>query len=180
MRKKSHFGRAELVIGIVLVILGIFTYFSPLSMLAWVVRIYGLIAIITGISDIVFYVKATQYTGFGPMISLIAGIISTMAGFMLVIYPGSGTWILVLILPVWIIAHSISRLCHIEEIKMTSGKFNYYFSLILNIAGIVLGVIMIFSPSFSYLVAGFVIGTCFIVMGAELITNGIGDIKAGY
>lgn len=180
MKKTSGFGWAQLCIGILLVLLGIFTFFNPRTLLRWVVRIYGIIAIITGLSDIVFYVKTTRYTGFGPVISLITGIISTMMGFMLAVYPGSGSWILVLMLPVWIIAHSISRLCHLDEIRNTSGDGHYYFSLVLNIAGIVLGILMIFSPSFNYLAAGIVIGVCMIVMGIEMIINGAGDIKAHY
>lgn len=180
MRKNSRFGWAELAIGILLTVLGIFTYFNPITLLRWVVVVYGIIAIVTGISDIVFYVKTTRYTGFGPIISLITGLISTMAGFMLVIYPGAGTWILVLILPIWVIAHSISRLCHLDEIRMTSGKFHYCFSMVMNIIGIVLGVIMIFSPSFNYLAAGIVIGTCLLVMGVDMIINAVGDIKARY
>ena len=179
-RHSSRYGWAELVIGILLTILGIFTYFNPQTLLRWVVIVYGIIAIITGISDIVFYVKTTNYTGFGPIISLITGIISTMAGFMLVIYPDAGTWILVLILPIWIIAHSISRLCHLEEIRVMSGDFHYYFSLITNIIGIVLGIIMFFIPSFSFLAAGIVIGTCLLVMGVDMIINAVGDIKARY
>lgn len=180
MRRGSKFGGAELGIGILLVLLGIFTFLNPQTLLGWVVRIYGIIAIITGISDIVFYVKTTQYTGFGPMISLITGILSTMAGFMLVIYPGSGTWILILLLPIWVIAHSISRLCHLDEIRMHSGKGRYYFALVINILGIVFGVIMIFSPTLNFIAAGIIIGVCFVIMGVDLIINGIGDIKEKY
>lgn len=179
MRKRSGFGIAELILGILLVISGIFTYFNPYMLLRWIVVVYGVIAVVTGISDIVFYVKTTRYTGFGPFASLIMGIISTMAGFMLIIYPDAGSWLLVLIFPIWIIAHSISRLCHLNEIKPVSGGFRFYFSLVLNILGIILGVLMIFIPSLNYAAAGFVLGTSQIVMGADLIINAAEDIRTG-
>lgn len=180
MRNHSRFGQAQLVIGIILVILGIFTFFRPQTLLRWVVIIYGIIAVITGISDIVFYVKTTRYTGFAPIISLITGLISTMAGFMLIIYPGAGTWVLILILPIWIIAHSISRLCHLDEIRAVSGSFNYYFTMILNILGIIFGIIMIFSPTINFLAVGIVLGTCLLVMGVDMISDAIRNIKAKY
>lgn len=180
MRNHSRFGQAQLVIGIILVILGIFTFFRPQTLLRWVVIIYGIIAVITGISDIVFYVKTTRYTGFAPIISLITGLISTMAGFMLIIYPGAGTWVLILILPIWIIAHSISRLCHLDEIRTVSGSFNYYFTMILNILGIIFGIIMIFSPTINFLAVGIVLGTCLLVMGVDMISDAIRNIKAKY
>ena len=180
MRNHSRFGQAQLVIGIILVILGIFTFFRPQTLLRWVVIIYGIIAVITGISDIVFYVKTTRYTGFAPIISLITGLISTMAGFMLIIYPGAGTWVLILILPIWIIAHSISRLCHLDEIRTVSGSFNYYFTMILNILGIIFGIIMIFSPTINFLAVGIVLGTCLLVMGFDMISDAIRNIKAKY
>lgn len=180
MRKTSKTGWIELCMGIVILLLGIYSLFNPRSLLGWVVRIYGLLAIITGIADIIFYVKTTRYTGFAPMISLITGIISTMAGFMLFIYPGSGSLILVMLLPIWIIAHCISRLCHINEVRYMAGNFRYYFSLVINILGIVVGVIMIFSPAINFLAAGVIIGVSLIIIGVEFIANGIDDVKKKY
>ena len=122
MRRRSGYGWFELIIGILLVILGVFTFIRPENTLTAIVIVYGLIAVITGISDIIFYVKAEKYTGFGPTIFLISGIFSTMAGFMLMVYPGSGKWIMILILPIWFIAHCISRLSHLNLIRITAGR----------------------------------------------------------
>lgn len=66
MRRRSKFGWMELMIGILLIVLGIFTFLRPGSVLTGAVLVYGVFALITGIADIVFYVKMERHTGFGP------------------------------------------------------------------------------------------------------------------
>ena len=180
MRRRSGYGWFELIIGILLVILGVFTFIRPENTLTAIVIVYGLIAVITGISDIIFYVKAEKYTGFGPTISLISGIFSTMAGFMLMVYPGSGKWIMILLLPIWFIAHCISRLSHLNIIRITAGRRYYYFTLIVNIIGIILGFIMIIYPEISLFSVGFIIGTYFILLGIDSIVIAISNMGSGW
>ena len=176
MRRRSGYGWFELIIGILLVILGVFTFIRPENTLTAIVIVYGLIAVITGISDIIFYVKAEKYTGFGPTISLISGIFSTMAGFMLMVYPGSGKWIMILILPIWFIAHCISHLMHLNIVKITGGNFNYYFTLIINVLGIILGCMMIIWPSVSLFSSGILIGIYLILLGVDSVVIAISGV----
>ncbi len=83
MKKRSAFGWSELIIGIVLILLGIFTFMRPYKALTGIVFVYGILAVITGIADILFYVKVEQCTGFGPAVSLVTGILSLLAGILL-------------------------------------------------------------------------------------------------
>lgn len=178
MKRRTNYGWWELVIGILLVLLGIFTYFSPETLLNWVVVIYGIIAVLTGIADIVFFVRSSRFTGVGPILSLVMGIFSIMVGFMLMVFPSSGSWVMVLLLPIWFIAHCISRLCHLDEIRMRSGKFFYYFSMVINILGIILGVVMIFSPRIAYIATGFIIGTYFVLIGIDMIVISVSNLSS--
>ncbi len=176
MRRRSGFGWLELVIGILLVILGIFTFLRPRSILTAIVIAYGVIAIVTGIADVVFFVKAERYTGFGPAVSLVSGILSIMVGVMLLVYPGAGTLVAALLLPIWFIAHCISRLCHLSIIRITAGNFYYYATLIVNIIGIVLGFLMIIWPALSLFSAGILIGTYLILLGVDSIAIAVSEI----
>lgn len=74
MKSRSAFGWGELIIGIILMVLGFFTFARPSSALTGIVFVYGILAVITGIADSVFYVKMERHTGFGPAISLVTGI----------------------------------------------------------------------------------------------------------
>lgn len=92
---------------------------QPVGVLTWIVILCGVVARYKcGIGDIVLYVKMERFTGFGPVVSLVTGILGIMAGFMLIAHPGAGTWAIAMILPIWIIAHCISRLSHLQYMKM--------------------------------------------------------------
>ena len=78
MRKRNGFGWLELIEGILLIILGIYTFTRPEEMLTGVVMVYGLVALFTGIADIIFYIKMEKHIGFGVTISLISGLCSIL------------------------------------------------------------------------------------------------------
>ena len=92
MRNRSRFGWIELIEGILLIILGIFSFLRPDSMLSGFVMFFGLIALCIGILDIIFYVRTEEHIGFAPTIALISGCLSVLAGLMLLVYPGAVKW----------------------------------------------------------------------------------------
>lgn len=150
MKRKSGFGWSELIVGLLLILLGIFSLIRPDSMLTGAVVVYGVIAIVMGIEDLVVYARLARFTGFGPMLSLISGMLSVMCGVMLIAYPSIGKWALTILLPIWFLAHCISELTRTNLIRLIGNPFYYYFSLILNILGLVLGFVMLFSPALSF------------------------------
>lgn len=137
--------------------------------LNWIVVLYGIFAMLMGILDIVFYIRTERFIGFGPVISLITGIASIMAGVMLLVHPDAGRWVMVLLLPIWFIAHCVSRLSRLYVVRVLQGKFYYYFTLAVNIIGIILGCAMIVWPSILLFSAGFIIGTYLILLGVDNI-----------
>ena len=96
MRRRSRYGWLELIEGILLILLGIYTLVNPGNMIRGVTFVYGILAVITGISDIVFYAKTERYIGFGPTVALVSGILSILAGLMLLMYPNAGELITIL------------------------------------------------------------------------------------
>lgn len=176
MKRKNGFGWSELIVGLLLILLGIFAFIRPESMLTGAVVIYGVIAIIMGIEDLVVYARLSRFTGFGPMLSLISGILSVMCGVMLIANPNVGKWALTILLPIWFIAHCISELTRTNLIRLIGNPFYYYFSLILNILGLVLGFVMIFSPVLSFVTLRAI---CYMV-AIYLILFGIESIIAAF
>lgn len=177
MRKYSGFMWMELAVGALLILLGIFTFLRPGSLLTGIVAIYGLIALITGIDDIVTYIRLEKYTGFAPLAALISGILSVMCGCMLLLYPDAGKWILSLLFPLWFMAHCISRLAHTYIIRMAGSRFLYYFALTVNIAGLVLGFLMFFNPVLTFMTMrfmGYVVAVYLILLGIDSIVAAFG------
>ena len=179
MRRRSRYGWLELIEGILLILLGIYTLFNPGDMIRGITFIYGILAVITGISDIVFYAKTERYIGFGPTIALVSGILSILAGLMLLMYPNAGELIMTLLLPIWFISHSVSRLTHLPLVRL-AGSFFYYFTMIVNIMGIILGYLMIIWPAIALFSAGFIIGFYLILLGIDSVVIACSDMDAGW
>ena len=91
MKNRKTLGWGELILGILLIILGIYTFINPSGAIRGVTFIYGLVALITGIIDIIFYIKLEERTGTSPVLSLVGGIISIIAGFLILFNLGIGT-----------------------------------------------------------------------------------------
>ena len=180
MKHRSGFGWLEFISGLCMLLLGVFTILRPQSMFTWIAVLYGVLAIITGACDIVFYIKAAHYTGFGPLLSLISGILIVMAGAVLVAHPGIGKWVLSVLFPLWFIAHCISRMTHLNLIRFAAGNGYYYISLILNVLGLILGVMMIFRPAFTFFTAGALVGGYLIASGVETMVLAFSEMGAGW
>ena len=172
MNKKSNFGWGELIIGLLMTVLGIFTFIKPENILSGAIIAYGIIIAVMGIDDIIVYARVSRFTGFGPTLALISGILSVMCGVMLIANPNIGKWALTVLLPLWFIAHCIAGLVRTEFIHLSGNRFYYFFSLILNILGLILGFVMIFSPSISFLtikIISYFVAAYLILFGIESI-----------
>ena len=145
MRRRSRYGWLELIEGILLILLGIYTLCNPGGMLPRNYLCVWFSCCHHRNFRYCILCKNRRYIGFGPTIALVTGILSLLAGLMLLMYPNAGELIMTLLLPIWFIAHSVSRLTHIPLVRL-AGKFYYYFTLIVNILGITLGCLMIIWP----------------------------------
>lgn len=167
MKKGRGLGIVELILGILLILLGLFTFLHPSSVLGGIAAVYGAIALITGIADIVFYAKMERRTGFGPVVSLVTGILSVIAGILILFNLSAGAWLVATLFPIWFLAHCISRLAQLPFTRMTSGSAAFWFSLVLNILGLVLGVLLLANPVLSILSSGWIIGAYLIALGMD-------------
>ena len=165
MKKWSGFRWFEFAEGVLLMLLGIFTLARPASALTGFIVAYGAVAVIMGVADILLYVRIAHFIGFGPIVSLLSGTLSVMAGVMLLVYPNAGKLILSVLVPLWFLAHCISRLSNLNKIRFFAGEFPYYFTLILNVLGLVLGGMMILNPWISLLSVPLIIGIYLLLLG---------------
>ena len=98
---------------------------------------------------------------------------------MLLMYPNAGELITIMLLPIWFIAHSVSRLTHLPLVRL-AGKFFYYFTMILNIVGIILGCLMIIWPVIALFSIGFIIGFYLILLGIDSIVMACSNMDSGW
>ncbi len=180
MKKWSGFNWFEFIEGVLLVLLGVFTLARPDSALTGFIVAYGIVAIIMGVADILLYVKVSRFTGFGPIVALLSGTLSVMVGVMLLVYPNAGKLVMSFLFPLWFIAHCISRLANLNKIRFFAGEFIYCFTLILNILGLVLGMMMILDPWFSLLSIRFIISIYLFLLGADCIILAFSKVGTRY
>lgn len=169
MKRRSGFGWLELIDGILLIALGCYTFACPDRALTGFIVAYGIFAIAMGVADILLYIRVERYHGFGPVVSLISGALSVMAGVMLLVYPNAGKWVLSLLFPLWFIAHCISRLAGLNAVSFFAGRAAYWFTLILNILGLILGAMMLFDPWVSLLSLQYIVAVYLVLLGADCI-----------
>ncbi len=180
MRRRSGFGWLELATGILLIVLGIWTFRNPDRALNGLAYAYGIAAVIMGVVDILLYIRVERYTGFGPVVSLISGILSVMSGMMLMLYPRTAALVLTVLFPIWFIAHCISRLTHVGYVRLTSGDLTYYLVLIINVAGLVLGCMMLLSPLFTLTAMRYFACVYLVLLGIESIITAFSNMGSQY
>ena len=118
MRKRNGIRWGELIVGVLLLLLGVFTLLRPERILTGAVVIYGLIAVVLGVEDILVYMRLARFTGLRPVLSLITGILSVMCGVMLLANPDVGKWALTVLFPIWFLAHCISGLTNVRSVLL--------------------------------------------------------------
>lgn len=180
MSRKTGLGWLELILGIVLVLLGIYSFARPEGALTGAVICYGTVAVVTGAADILFYMKMEQHMGIGPTVSLVSGIVSIMTGLMLLICPGAGSAAVMILFPLWFLMHSISRLSHLGIVRRFAGNGFYYLSLVINILGLVIGFLMILQPVISVLTFGYLIGFYLIMLGVDSIALAVSKLGTSW
>ncbi len=169
--EKKKFGWIELILGILSLSVGIYALIHPDTAFSAVVYIYGIVTLLIGIMDIVVYVKLERRTGFGPVLALISGIFSALAGLLLLIYPSTGSWVLSVLFPLWFIGHCISRISWSSLMPPVFRDSRYYFRLIIQILGIVAGLLLLINPSLSAITISYIIGLELILLGIEYIVS---------
>lgn len=178
MKRRSGFGWFELIEGILLIGLGIYSLFKPMQSLLGLVVLYGVGAAATGIGDIVLYCRLEKYMGFGPTISLVSGVISLLVGIVLMLHPGAGSWAVLVLFPLWFLCHCIGRISHISYARPLFSRGYYTLALVVNILGLVLGVLMLLSPRLSLISFNLIMAFILLLLGVDTLAEALSKLGA--
>ena len=173
MTRRSGFGWLQLAIGIALIVLGVLALANPALALNGMVIAYGIAAVVMGVADILLYIRVERYTGLGPILALISGILSVMSGVMLMLYPRAGVLVLTVLFPIWFIAHCVSRLMHVNHIRYVAGDGVFSFALVVNIVGLILGFLMLLSPIMTVSALRSFAGSYLVLLGVDGVVTAV-------
>ncbi len=171
MNRRSDIGWFELIVGIILIIFGVVIMRQPVGVLTWIVILCGVLAILSGIGDIVLYVKMEHFTGWTDSFTCHRNpecdgrfyARGTSGSRKLGDCNDSSNLDYCAL---------YFRLSHLQYMKMHYGMTYYTISLILNILGLLVGILLIFRPMITILSMGVLVGGFMIIEGVELILVG--------
>ena len=147
----------SIISSIVYIILGIIIFKNPETMLHSISIAIALLAIIYGlIMTIINMSKIEDST------NLTFGILLIVVGISLLIYPNSLSILISLIIGIWFISSSVSRLRLAAMIKDTD-EFNWKIILIISIITLLIGISFVFTPLASAIALARITGVLMII-----------------
>lgn len=176
--KRSTLGWIEIILGILMVALGIYAFVRPVTAIMAIVVVYAIVAIITGIADFYIYYRLEKRGGFGSALMILSGILNIVVGILLMLNLNAGAWALSILFPIWFIVHCVARLANLDYVKAFGSSFEYWVSLIANVLGIILGVLILFNPLMGGISLVYFIASYLVVEGISSLVVGCGNVGA--
>ncbi len=156
---------ASIVTSVVILVLGIFLFIQPDTIIRIVSIILGGIILIPGITSLIDYLK----NKYQP--SLITGIVTMIIGLILIINTGLVASILPFILGIYFIINGINRLQYALELRRQ--RMNFTTSLVFSILIIICGILFIINPFSGALAITKVMGIFMILYALLDLTNSV-------
>ena len=152
-----------LVRGIVAILFGLAAFFLPGVTLLALIYLFGVFAIVDGVTLIVFGRRA----GMKWYWSALAGLVSIAAGVVAIAWPGLSAVALLWVIAFWAILNGLFQILTAIEIrKEVEGEWVLFLAGILAVA---FGVILLFRPGAGALAVLWLIGTFAILLGILMI-----------
>nr|WP_265458635.1 DUF308 domain-containing protein [Enterococcus sp. HY326] len=161
MRK---FNLGYFILGLLFIFISIISFRDPASNLVALVIFFAVMAILKGIFEIAIRRPLQNTTGGKGTFVLVMGIIDIILGIFLLFNMSAGVLALPIIFAIWFIIDSIGELMISSAFKEVSTGY-YWFMVIVNILGIILGFILLFNPLSAALTLAFLVGIYFMITG---------------
>ena len=166
MNEERRFNWGYLIIGILLV--SFMSLVNPESNLLAIVMYFGVGAIIKGCFELFNRRKINMVTGEQSNLPILIGILDIIIGVLLLFNIGASLAMLPYFFAAWFLIDSINDLFFAKVFKGVSNEM-YWFTIIANVLGIILAVMLLFDPITSALTLSLLIGAYFMITGVTYI-----------
>ncbi|MBL1225510.1 HdeD family acid-resistance protein [Enterococcus sp. BWR-S5] len=167
-RRKSGLDWGSLLLGVLFVIISLMSFQDPAGNLLAIVMVFAVFAIIKGVFEIFVRNRLKELTGFKSYTPLILGVIDIILGVYLLFNLQIGMAVLPYVFAIWFILDSFFNLFTLDLAKAFHTGY-YWLSLIVDVLGILLGVMLLFNPLSSALTLSFLVGFYFMMFGITYI-----------
>lgn len=139
MREPTYYDWIELVEGILLTMCGLITFVLPVYLPGKLIFLYGIIAAIIGIANIVLYAKSGHEIGTSRIITLIGGSLSVLVGLFLAVHTSMNLSSFAVLYSLWLIAYCLTEAGLLSQERDTREKNLFRAAFWISIAGAVIG-----------------------------------------
>lgn len=161
----ANFRTMFLFRGIAAVLFGILTFVWPRLTLSALVLLFGIFAVITGISAIAAALRNTGEQGWGFL--LFEGILGILAGVVALAWPGITALAFLYLLAAWAILIGILEIVAPLSYPMSGGRA--FMSVLSGLVSIVFGIVIAAQPASGLLAVVWLIGVYAVVVGIMYI-----------
>ncbi|MBV7390705.1 MULTISPECIES: HdeD family acid-resistance protein [Enterococcus] len=165
---QRKFNWGEFLLGILFILTSLMVFKNPLSSLLAIVFLFAISAILEGIFQIGLRRRLARFTGQKATWLLVLGIIDVILGIFLLFNTTAGIIALPYVFAAWFIIDSLGELLMAGAVKEMSTGY-YWFKIIINILGVVLGFMLLFNAAASALTISFLVGFYFMISGIDFL-----------
>ncbi len=151
--------------GIAAVLFGVLTLVWPKLSLTVLVLVFGVFAVISGITAVVAALRSTDIPGWGLL--LFEGILGTLAGAIALVFPGITALAFLFLLAAWAIITGILEVIAPLSFPMSTGRA--VLTALAGVLSVVFGILIAAQPAAGLLAVVWLIGIYAIVFGIMYI-----------
>lgn len=164
MYEEKRFDWGAFILGIVLIVLGCWSFAKPDKSLALLSILVGVGALLKGIYELVLRSMVNNLLGSRSTWLLIMGILDIIMGFIFIFHVAAGVMTIAIIFAIWFIIDCIGQLS-VAGFYKEFHKSYYWLLIVLNIIGLIIGVALLFNPMISAMTIVWLISAFLIVSG---------------
>lgn len=159
---------SSLLIGILFAIIAILAVSFPVQNIYAITWLIGIFFIANGIMELFFRRLTKAFVGISSGWILLLGILNIIFGILLIIFPGAGSTFIIYLFAFWFIFSSVLGIFVVTPEERTS-KWYHFFSVLVNIIGVIAGIILLFNPLLGAFAVSFFVSVMFLLIGINYI-----------
>lgn len=167
---KTKFDWSSFAIGLLMVVVALFSFRTPITNLAAIVLVFAFSAIFKGILQLFGHFKLKDFTYYRSKRLVFLGIINIIIGIFLMFNMTSSIVALPFVFSMWFIVESIGELL-LASIYRDISKSYFWLMIISSIISIILGFILLSQPLIAALSISWLVGTYFLIGGIIYIVR---------
>ncbi|WP_080873072.1 HdeD family acid-resistance protein [Oceanobacillus timonensis] len=163
-KQREGFDWVSLILGILFIVASLIVLQDPVGDLIAIAVMIAVFAILKGIFEIILRNKVKKYAAYTSKLPILIGIIDIVIGIFLLFNMDASIIALPFVFAFWFIIDSVLKIFTADRAKVISKGY-YWFFIIANILGVIVGLFLLFNPIFSALTISFFIGFYFMMIG---------------